>query len=398
MINDFSARPQSLGYLHQVRFPLLLILEREESTISIESLDDLVFEESGNSLELLQLKHHMTQATLTDSSPDLWKTLRVWCTHAINGNVTFPGTILSLITTGLAPDDSAASYLRTGPSRNPQQAYQRLVEVAGNLTNVQLSPSVKAFNDLPEVTRESLVHAIYVLDNSPNIEQSRELLNKALRSAVRREHRENLIERLEGWWFDKVVAHLRGLVPSITGFEVYDKIREIAEQFNPDALPIDYYQAVPAEGVDPEGDRRQFVEQLRYIAANNKRIEKAILDYYRAFEQRSRWVREDLLIGDELFLYEDKLVDEWERIRLALEDENDIHSASEEELKRIGREIFRWVEQVADIRIRPNVNESYVKRGSYHILADSPIPRVWWHPKFIERLAILIPEVSRQDA
>lgn len=398
MTNLFSARPQALGYLHQVRFSLLLILEREESRISIESLDDLVFEENGNSLELLQLKHHGTQAALTDSSPDLWKTLRVWCTHAINGNVTFPGTILSLITTGLAPEDSAASYLRTGPSRNPQQAYRKLLEAAQDITNAQLSLSVKAFDDVPEAIRESLVQSIYVLDNSPNIARSRELMNKPLRSAVRRENRENLIERLEGWWFDKVVANLRGLVPSITGFEVYDKIREIAEQFNPDALPIDYYQALPPGGVDPETDRRQFVEQLRAISVGNKRIEKAILDYYRAFEQRSRWVREELLVGDEVAEYEDKLVDEIERIRLDFEDENNINSVSDEGLQEIGRNLLRWMEQVADLRIRPNVSEPYVMRGSYHILADNSMPRVWWHPKFIERFALLISKSRRIDA
>jgi hypothetical protein len=398
MTNPFSARPQALGYLHQVRFSLLLILEREESRISIESLDDLVLEESGNSLELLQLKHHATQAMLTDSSPDLWKTLRVWSTHAINGNFTLPGTILSLITTSLASDDSAASYLKPGPSRNPQQAYQMLLGVAEKSDNAQLFPSFKAFIDLPEATRELLVHSIYVLDNSPDILHSRELINKALRSAVRREHRENLIERLEGWWFDKVVANLRGLVPSITGFEVYDKIREIAEQFNPDALPIDYYQAVPPEGVDPESDRRMFVEQLRAISVRNRRIEKAILDYYRAFEQRSRWVREELLVGDEITEYEYRLIDELERIRLDFEDEHKIHSLSEEKLQEIGRQLLRWVEQIADLRIRPNVSEPYVMRGSYHILADNPIPRVWWHPKFMERLALLISKARGIDA
>ncbi len=398
MANQFSARPQALGYLHQVRFSLFLILEREESRISIESLDDLVFEKSGNSLELLQLKHHATQATLTDSSPDLWKTLRVWCTHAINGNVTLPGTILSLITTSLALDGSVASYLRPGPSRNPHHAYQRLLEVAKKLSNVQLSPSVKAFIDLPEATRELLVHAIYVLDNSPDILHSRELINKSLRSAVRREHRENLIERLEGWWFDKVVANLHGLVSSITGFEVYDKIREIAEQFNPDALPIDYYQAFPPEGVDPESDRRQFVEQLRGISVGNRRIEKAILDYYRAFEQRSLWVREELLVSDEIAEYEYRLIDELERIRLDFEDEHNINSLPEDNLQEIGRNLLRWVEQVADLRIRPNVSEPYVMRGSYHILADNPIPRVWWHPKFMERLALLISKARGIDA
>ena len=44
------------------------------------------------------------------------------------------------------------------------------------------------------------------------------------------------------------------------------------------------------------------------------------------------------------------------------------------------------MEQEADFRVRPNVTEPYVMRGSYHMLADKNPPRVWWYPKFLERL------------
>jgi hypothetical protein len=59
-------------------------------------------------------------------------------------------------------------------------------------------------------------------------------------------------------------------------------------------------------------------QQVRGTALSAARVEKAIIDYYRAFEQRSRWAREDLLVGDEVGKYERKLIDEWERYRLAV--------------------------------------------------------------------------------
>ena len=125
--------------------------------------------------------------------------------------------------------------------------------------------------------------------------------------------------------------------------------------------------------------------QLRAIDVGNTRIEKAILDYYRAYEQRSRWAREELLVGDEIGRYEKKLVDEWERYADALSDDLG-ETATEAQLTKTGREIFRWAEQVADFRIRENVSEAYVMRGSYHMLAGEPAPKVWWHPKYLERL------------
>jgi hypothetical protein len=117
---------------------------------------------------------------------------------------------------------------------------------------------------------------------------------------------------------------------------------------------------------------------------------KAILDYYRAFEQRSRWAREELLIGDELEKYEKKLVDEWERHFLAIGNESSDDEASEQELQQLGQKLYNWMEMEAVIRIRPEVTEEYVMRGSYHILADQDPPHVWWHPKFVERLGELL--------
>jgi hypothetical protein len=63
---------------------------------------------------------------------------------------------------------------------------------------------------------------------------------------------------------------------------------------------------------------------------------------------------------------------------------------NELEYQKIGRKVFKWMEQETDIRIRDKVTEPYVMRGSYHMLADQKRPRVHWHPKFLERLTQLL--------
>ncbi|MHC5729314.1 MAG: ABC-three component system protein, partial [Nostoc sp.] len=163
-----------------------------------------------------------------------------------------------------------------------------------------------------------------------------------------------------------------------------EKICEINDQFKPDALPIDFYDLKIPEQPDISQDNRYFVDQLKKIAVSHKRIENAILDYYRPFEQRSRWAREELLFGGEIEKYERKLIDEWERYKLALQDEMLEGNDDELEYEKFGRKVFNWMEQDANICIRDQVTEPYVMRGSYHILADQR--RVHWHPKFLERL------------
>jgi C-terminal domain 7 of the ABC-three component (ABC-3C) systems len=54
---------------------------------------------------------------------------------------------------------------------------------------------------------------------------------------------------------------------------------------------------------------------LAEIGISSARIRNAILDYYRAYERRSAWARENLLVSGELEDYEDRLEDEWPRYR-----------------------------------------------------------------------------------
>jgi hypothetical protein len=386
-MDQFSAANQALGYLYQIRYALWLLLEGvEEQEVALETLDDIVLENQGTYRELLQTKHHSTKASLTNTSPDLWKTIRVWSTHLLHKRVQIPPTTLSLVTTATAPSESIASKLRPTNDRACEEALQELNIIAKNSENKRLKEAFVAFTELSPEQQRDLVEAIYILDQSPMITDTADRIMDKIKAAVNREHRSALFERLEGWWFGKVVTQLRrGSVEPVSGFEVYDKLRAIADQFRPDALPIDFLDAKP-ESIDPARDDRLFVLQLRIIDISNPRIEKAILDYYRAFHQRSRWAREELLDGGEAEQYEDRLVDEWDRFALALADEDQDKKAPETLLKKIGREIYRWMEQEADFRVRPNVTEPYVMRGSYHMLADKNPPRVWWYPKFLERL------------
>jgi hypothetical protein len=383
---DFSAKDSGLGYLFQARFALWELLDGpEEQELVLETLDDIVLENSGTPQELLQTKHHSTPAKLTDSSAELWKTIRIWSTFLREKKIKVPPTRLTLVTTATAPDESIASRLRPNTKRDVEEISNALLEIASESTNKALKEAFLAFSSLDESERKLLVGAIDVLDASPDISDTADKIRDRIRPAVDRQHREALFERLEGWWFGKVVSQLQSDSPTpILGFDVVDKVRSIADQFGPDSLPIDFLEARP-DTVDARRDERMFVMQLRSIEVGVKRVEKAILDYYRAFEQRSRWAREELLIGDEVERYEESLIDEWERFAAALTDE--FHGDENEEvLKKAGRDIFRWAEQVADVRIRQNVSEPYVMRGSYHILANEAPPRVWWHPKYLERI------------
>ena len=365
MSTGFSAGSQALGYMFQARYALYLILtNKEELELAVESLDDITFfKDENNPTELLQLKHHTTQASLTDSSTDLWKTIRVWSTQLQENKISLPDTLLTLVTTAEAPANSAAFLLRPVKARNPKLAFQKLLDVANKSDNKALTKSFEAFKALDNTQQQLLIDSIQILDGSPDIIDITPKIKEKL-IAVRREHRDSVYERLEGLWFAEVVKHLRDdSVNFISGFEVREKICEINDQFKPDALPIDFFDLEITAQPDISQDNRRFVAQLKEIAVHNKRIEKAILDYYKAFEQRSRWAREELLFGGEIEQYEKRLIDEWERYMLALQDEMSDSDGNELEYQKFGKKVFKWMEQEADIRIRSQVTEPYVTYG-----------------------------------
>jgi hypothetical protein len=108
-------------------------------------------------------------------------------------------------------------------------------------------------------------------------------------------------------------------------------------------------------------------------------------------EQRSSWARENLLVSGEIEEYEDRLIDEWSRYKEVVYEK--LHDGSEEQACiDAGRELYQWAEFETDrLRIRERVTEPYVVRGGFHILANArPTPRVYWHPRFLQRLEKLL--------
>lgn len=384
-MSTFTAAPQALGYLYQARYALYLALSRPDAAqISIEKFDDIAFDQNGTVTELLQLKHHVTPGALTDSSPDLWKTIRVWSTAIKQGEMQPSETIMLIVTTANAPDNSATARLRPGKGRDSRLALERLKQIVQSSRNQALTLAFDAFQQLAPHEQQALLDSVYVIDCASDITNVKSDIEQHLRLAVRPQHIAALYERLEGWWFGQIIDQLAGRsTGSIPCADVRGKIADLREQFRADALPIDVFELDEANA---PLDDRQFVIQLQEVCVKPERINKAIQDHDRAFAQRSKWLREELIDTREIDGYEARLVDEWEREVLAQKDIDDTwQSTDEEQLRQFGWKIFHWADRVADIKIRPMVSELHIMRGSYHMLADQSTPRVWWHPQFRQR-------------
>lgn len=393
--NRYSAGEQGLGYIYQPRFALLRLLELPEDTsVLIEKDDDLDFLDLDGRKTLASLKHKAIGDRLTDLSTDFWKSVRIWLARYNRDGRSEASLRFFLFTTGTV---SEASFLRwflpgeEAPASLSQLANDALAQTESKL----IGQIALQFHELNDEEKDDFLARIVIFHGGPRIADVPSIIKDQHMRSVRRESRDAVFERLEGWWNDIVVNLLTGeRTQAIYGYEISDKLSALAEEYQSDNLPITFRGLTPPGEIDVETDQRLFVLQLREIGVASNRIRNAILDYYRAFEQRSAWARENLLISGEMEEYEDRLVDEWNRYKdVVFEDLN--RESADAVLLEAGRALYRWADiesgNISTLRIRERVTEPYVVRGGFHILANGhPQPRVYWHPRFLGRIGELL--------
>jgi len=391
--SPFDASQSALGYLHQCQYALLLGLQRDDESnlsISIEKLDDIAFHESPSSpdvaRELLQVKHHINRAGgLGDSSPDIWKTLRIWAEAVASHRIDPDRATLCLLTTSTPTTHNAVRHLTPIlRDRNPEQARADL-EIAGAAsTNAVITAAHAAYIALPESVRKKLFNAIYLLDSSLAAAELQQAIGVALRHAVEPQHRIGFVERLQGWWFQRVVVHLSAPTNQpIPVVAIQQQVHELRTQFQRDCLPDDLFQEQLPPEATPAEDERVFILQLLLIRLTEHRLRIAQEDHYRAFTQRSRWVKDNLIGMDELTGFEARLVDSWQ-LRFAIMKDGCNGIADDVHLAQHGLNLYQWVETDAPSQsvlwVRPQFQSAYMTRGSFHMLAEAL--RVGWHPHY----------------
>jgi hypothetical protein len=388
--SKYSAAAPLTGYFYQCRLALLETLKRLKNnpslTIAIETLDDVVFETEGNSKEIIQVKHHINRkANLTNASSDLWKTFRIWF-DLYFGEIFQNDTTLYMMTTAKATEGSAAYYLKA-EDRDIVNAERLLIQTAQTSVNKENEDAYSRFLALTSESRCELLESVFILDQCPLNQDIDPHLKKEVWGACNRSNIDQFLIYLEGWWFKRILKSLEIEQSGyILGEEMDSYFDELREQFKSDALPI--HDELKTASIDQElYQNYTFVHQLKLIEIGAKRIAIAVNNFYRAFEQRSRWIREDLILVGDIENYEKLLVEEWE-IHFETMCENLGEDVAEREKIRAAKTIFDWFEKEAFIPIRPQCNELFITRGSYHILSDRQ--EIGWHPEFRTRLEHLL--------
>jgi hypothetical protein len=382
MHNAFDATPSLKGYLYQIRYALLMAIrdsrevdDLDDYTITIETIDDISRDNNGESEKLVQVKHHIKPGNITDRSPDIWSTIRVWCKQINSGKVAHQPIFVLLTTNSIAAKSLAEMLSDDFKIRDVESVKDEMLLIAQASGNKENTEAYEAFVALSESERERLVSAIYVVGDAPDMNLVGKDIKKSLRGFVSEKYMDAFTERLEGDWFMKVIAALLKQGPNeIPLGEVVSGIESLKKEYDDDNLP-DQYQF---ENVDPFFDaeiKKHYITQLKLLEPTKRVIKNAVTNSVKARKQRMEWSRKGLLNPGELNTYDEKLYDEW-----------DFH-AGLEEMKPgskidIGTGIYAECQTKGLKPIRAQFKADYVARGSYHLLANKN--KIGWHPDYLE--------------
>ncbi|MGW6318795.1 ABC-three component system protein [Streptomyces sp. NPDC055099] len=379
-----EASSSALGYLFQSQWALLQLLEgaeqRPDGAVSVELHDDVAWEESGKAVDLLQVKHHLkTARTLGDKDDDVWRTIQSWMDTHLPGDV--EGPWLTLVTTQQARPGTAMAALRSGGA-GPVEALRLLNAAAAASTAKESAKTRSAFLGLPMAERAVFVGRMRVIDSVLVIDEVDQAVRQRLRTALPQGHEDSFMRQLWAWWHEQTLAMLRKRMTSVSVDRLVAQISRIRDDYTSDRLPTLVQRDDISDDAREELSDACFLHQLRWVGAG-RQLDKAMVDYYRAYTQTVMWLEDDLVGIEELERFEGNLRDEWGREFDWMLDELG-EGATDQERERAGRTLLRWALDQTKYRVRERYDEPFFARGKHHELADRG--RIGWHPLFEDRL------------
>lgn len=385
---DFSAKEPSLGYNYQIRYSLYLLLrERAKANPSmrLEDLDDIVIEDA-DCKNLYQTKLHINSvANLSDRSTDFWKTIRIWSEAILATLLDVDSTVFTLITTATTSPDSFIYKLTINSSQNRIGVIEDMLQICTERSNQTNIKGYEAFCRLSTEQQTKLVNSIYIIDASLSIDGTLSAIKNELIYSAPIGKLDLFVEKIEGWWFQQCILVLSQKKDCISGKELQMKISDTREMFFADNLPDDFPDPLTIdENEIANYEERIFIKQLRLISLRNNSLRNAISDFRRAFEQRSKWLRDNLTGIDEYNRFDKLLYDYWNQIFALMKD--DCQEMTEDELRKAGKSFYEeyYIKRTPAYKIRNNFQPQYLTTGSCHMLADDK--KIGWHPNFHELL------------
>lgn len=370
-----TAPGQYLGYaLQPVRLCFHLLSADQQSTASLEDLDDVAVTRSDNGILLEQTKSALKQNPVSDWSEDLWKTFANWLDNIGTGLVDPHTTRFQLYVTPLKSGYWVDRLSNTNFRGDVPGAVSDLRAAV-----TKLKPRPRCYRHLRKLLEADIdtvsslvVNFRFVTDEDPiapirsilSIGIQEELLDMSCTHAIglAKKSADDLIRR--------------GLPAIVDSDEFRRNIRAFNAKNNLSKM-LPSLGATPTEALIEKtfDDRPIFVQQLDAIEMPHYDVLRAISDFLHSASDKTQWAEKGLVVDESLLEFDQSLL---RSHRLKKIEVDDIHCDLDP--TKQGRVLYsRCVSIKKDLEGR-EVPSHFVP-GCYNSLADRL--ELNWHPQFL---------------
>ena len=187
--SSYTAEQALTGYLYQIRLALLYSLKFLQKRVhddaifyvGIENYDDISFENAQGGLErVIQTKYHAASSgTLTDSSVDLWRSIRIWISIFQEKKEALPlfyllttAKLLKNSATALLADEERAQANKIRSQDKEEKILAMLEKAANNSRNKETQDARTLFLNMPPDDRKKLFSRVVICPSSPIVFKS----------------------------------------------------------------------------------------------------------------------------------------------------------------------------------------------------------------------------------
>lgn len=381
-----DASQQALGYIYQSQCALYLLLSSEDPDVNvcIEKFDDISFHKEEDPYLQLQVKYHSSDGEITNSCTDFWRTIKAWIDNIqVNPNL-LQNTFFCIITTNTIAKNSIIEKIQK-KTDSIDNIYSNLVSIAKKgISNCDSKSSTykryDAFLNMNSEIIKTLIQSIKIQPAFPAPMLINEKIYNKLQLFTSKQTIQIVYDRLLGWWYRRTVECLSSVEPVLISFdELRREICNITSELRDDNLPIDVTDK-EIECIEKSEDVNILTKQLKIINSKQARINNALKNYYKAYAQRSKWLRENLVTPEEIDQYDKRLINEWD-FQFS-ENTNDIdENSTNNDRINAGNKIFTELMN-QDNPIRKNFTDKTISRGSFNGLANEKT--IGWHPDYLD--------------
>lgn len=367
-----SAPGPYLGFaLQPVRLCYHLLSSPQDSSVSLELLDDVAVHYADGTLLLEQCKSSLSHNALSDWSEDLWKALANWIDLIASGKVDPAKTSFQLYVT--PPRTGKVCSAMHAASELP--AVHALVKKIEKKLNARAQPP-KCIAHVQKLLNASAAHQDILIsrfsavsaDVDP-IEPLRALLSPAIPNSSIDDICQSAIG-IAKEWADRLIR--KSMPAQISVAEFRKNFHAFIQRNNlPGYLPSFTAALNPDDAKAVLKNRPVFIKQLQLIEATEEQQLRAVSDFMRTSGDKATWAEQGLVY--------DSSFDDWEASLLLR------HAAIESEVKDLfadktevvrGRTVYNRC-SVLDVPLDGRALPGHFTHGSFNDLAERRL--LGWH-------------------